>query len=1770
MKTRKRAVGWRRRLWAIALAAVLVCALWSGTASAVQITDGSVPNEAVARPTVTIRGNVVVEKKKATGFYELALCVKTARTITLADGVTPVTEEDYLKDVTEHPENAGNYIVKNYPFQSAAATVQIDLDALTAVTWGAGQPVYSAWTPTAGTVGSYGAADGDYPRGIDLNSADNQEIAGLFTSLEPIIDAEQKDGNLSKVRVRLDTANPDEVTNATAYIEDYDPVRKTALLTLTANTSTTSNVIYNEETPVVVVRFAYDRERFQNTNVEEAGRDFWLGLDKGDATEGPKGGQAALTYLADRNLDKAGERPYLGSDTLAAESSVHQVVWYTQNLLDDQVGQKDTSFYYYLGAEDLAADAQQSVWIFDNNTMTKITPWAPLTQGIGVLAKRGTLPHPPAIAGDPDAAETYSFFQNLLRKKDGTLKLKLVNAETYRKPTGGGGTTILFYDWDDSLIGSLVVDKGDVRAEVEEYIEENLVHPELRPSQYLVNDKVPETTDPNWAKYADLTDSLAREHTYRGKYAYEVGKNDAVGPAGDTVNQGRADGEDYPLTNKLDYVFTKRVNSVAVEGQDTDGDGVVDAVEQSYVLPHKLTETELADAARYPYTYGWAVVEETAPKRAKDWKVMYDAAKLPDFWTTIGVGELSGVDPDYYDSGMAAAKTVPTPGAGAAMSYRAPQFLVDDNADWETAAKTGTYAYQLAADGAEGYLRFADFSNIDAELARYQKKNGTNKDTLIVKAVYEPGKDLLDRGSYEMIQRPYYNKLNDVSASGGAAYSVQVTLERQNSTQGQVQGVSRVRVPVIRQDNTIDQKWIESEFPEVSHDLINATIAEARSGEQSTYTKVDIDNGERIQFSLSVSARQNKVNYVLVEQYNNNFVTGGQRSEQNYNRLGLEFAIDNYNYQTEDSVIGDGYYDSDYETRNGSHGFVLYGTLNQFMQYATLNHTEGTDVTLIISDTNMMDANLRANLSGDEPSVLNQATMRQAILNAAIACEAHKGDPDFWNSELDCAELSYHQLQWYIIDGSLDTRATADGKKLDFCHLHEECAAAMSTVPDTWDEIITAARDNNTADLSKMTTTAIENLTYLRTDADGSAFDSANSFTAAIINAVTKLDALHAAETDYKPTWWELQYVILNGNPASVDDMRAEASGKYWWYDGSTAAPALPTAADEQWPYLLQAARDAYIPYSSTLKDGETSDWTTTTHLAPTKTVFDRNAATTAASHPAWRTLTGNLVLDHHEDPILDDESNPTGELNYTTDKFPSFEDFQTRLINAMKEKDPGGTGGNKSPTWRELQLAILRVDDPTDDAGAATGDEYWWYNGAKPFKITNLRTLMEAVRRIALDKAGDTSTYTEDEVKAAQDAWGKLTVADLEGTLTNTLRWSKTGQDAATVWPGQSEATWKTNIYNLLNAARIDMEAASATIDWPIVQYHIINKKVDSKSVIDQESYYYWWEKDGQGVEVDFTGLTSVETKLRRVMEATLRTEFGDPKAKGSVAAQATEGDLWELTHLVTAIVNETDPNANPDDHYVGPDTAAFARQSAYKAADLDDFLDMIADFRQAAQTDQSLGKYDIPLFSWYQIQYYVLENTYVPLGNAILFPLESAQTGYWWYNRDERDIPEPPPPPPEDEPSDDFVKILQDTIAAGGSSKIALTKDQFDAMQMTGSADGKSPTLTNANKIFNLMMADVKGSSYYNPSTGEVTLTWVQIQYYFATAYQANKLGKKPGVLTDPATALTGLEGLGFSQDKFPPGVKVASSRTLQSLPYVYAVLSTILPTTFRRITA
>ena len=92
----------------------------------------------------------------------------------------------------------------------------------------------------------------------------------------------------------------------------------------------------------------------------------------------------------------------------------------------------------------------------------------------------------------------------------------------------------MFYDWDDSLIGTLTCGVGeDATESVNDYVKEKFIHPDLQ-------------TNTNYS-------SKERTDNYRGEYPH-AGPNstDPTTPRGTgTVTNG----SDYPLTNKLEYCF---------------------------------------------------------------------------------------------------------------------------------------------------------------------------------------------------------------------------------------------------------------------------------------------------------------------------------------------------------------------------------------------------------------------------------------------------------------------------------------------------------------------------------------------------------------------------------------------------------------------------------------------------------------------------------------------------------------------------------------------------------------------------------------------------------------------------------------------------------------------------------------------------------------------------------------------------------------------------------------------------------------------------------------------------------------------------------------------------------------------------------------------------------------------------------------------------------------------------------------------------------------
>lgn len=1690
METRKRRSNRHNRPGALLLAAVLVCALFAGTASAA---PGNVntftllkANEPAPKPIVTIQGNVVVDKNKPTGYYELALCVQTGRVV--RDNTTGriVNDQLYADALKEAEEKNDQSIVTNflqthtvtyYPFQSAGAAVYVNLDVLTPVTWSAEKPIYSAWDGT-----HYHSADTQYPRGLDPDTPDQPNK--MFSKLEPVMNDKG-----DRVMVRLDTAKPDEVTNATALVEwaefnTVDTSKRTALLTLTANTTTTPNVIYEKPTPVVVVRFAYDMERFENLEVgdplgdqadpkNQNHSDFWLGLDKNSTlpSEGPgtnvdSAAQIPLTYLAASTT--GGTNKYADSDAKAAASSVSQTVWYRANLNSDHIEQDETNFYYYLGAEDLARDPAQKVQI-DNGTLTPDEPslLMPKTVGDAAVAKK-SVETELRTPGDPEPDANYSFFQNLLRRSDDTLRLHLVNAETYRKPTGGGGTTILFYDWDDTLIGSLVVDKGDVRAEVEEYIEENLVHPDLRPGTLLdkMGGKVDYSTPPapgsDAQAYRELITSTERKDTYRGKYAYTVGGNDTVGAEGDTTNQGRADGADYPLTNKLDYVFTKRVNT-ELRQEVTDADGSYTA---RYILPHDPTDANMVDAALYPYTYGWAVVEDTSTKNQMNWKVMYDATRLEDTWTTVGVGELSEVDPDYYANG-GAAKTMPA--VTASDKYVAPAFLADEDENWTDntaglsgqAGYTDKYAYQLNSNGSAGYLRFADFSDIDTELALYKKKNGGNKDTLIVKAVYEPGKALLPESHYRLSHIPYYNKMNNLSSGLGASYSVEIELERADYSQGQVQGVARTRLPAIRQDTTADNKWLKDDrIPD--HDADNADDQTAINKTETSFVQAQMVDGDTVTYTLTLSARHNKANSFLIEQYGLNYVVGGERTESNYNRTGTDRILDNYNYyDATDSDTKDNYLDvQNYAEKEGSRGFVLVGTLNSMMEQATrYRHGEIklNDYRIYTSEENLIDANIRSS-TGALAAWDNVGDIQDAIIEAAKQCEAHKGDPNYWNSERNCAQLNYHQLQRFIITGTLPTDENDDehpGTPISWCHLHADCAATVSNKPKNWSELIEKAKAGADKDIKDLLLDELQAMTRLRTDLNGSPFTDRDYMA----------DYIVAAVQNGCESWNDIQYYILHAKKPTTDEEKKEAGQRYWWYDNATSNPA---PADL--PALITVLKASKDPPLNPPPDGDTTPRTSKLYsIAP---IVAENAAEKGESITAqWRRLTHNLVASADE--------------NGAPIRFKTYDEFVAALSAAV-EKAPSATGADKT-SWTTLQKLILEA---AADPNPPTTTDYYWYDGGR--RITSLAEMIAAAQEY---HSGDASLWntltqtmftgfadpTKDSFWYFADAF-KMTrfldftdSADYEAFKTTFLAWVGT--------PGASVS-------------------ASKDVIWQELQYMMIHGNVLDVSAAYNECTiggFYWWKDNGTAGAYDLSAdnfLTNVAAaffsyEINGNTHALDNLDMDIVKLLNLKSLAESEANTWGYD----SFLGDTKPNGNntADADHNTRDAMADVTEAQFKTA----MGNMVRSYLNEQVTAGNGHGHELPpALVAHEMQYAILNGgAYKRFDDmsAVTVGTGSFKNGYWWLSTAEAPNKWVPPKVEVEPPQEwkNFVAKLN-----SDSTKVTITaNDLSNANVMLSYNSTKWATvgraLATAKKRLALAVAGIEADG-----GTAADLTWYQLQ--------------------------------------------------------------------------
>ena len=255
------------------------------------------------------------------------------------------------------------------------------------------------------------------------------------------------------------------------------------------------------------------------------------------------------------NTDAAAVPPVTGKDTReklendwlngvngsgAAQPTNWDYDWTSNAILriasDEVSGKSPAQYPFAIYTQDYEEKAYMETWPAVTPTVTP-APGAPTPTPMPVSA------YAPVIGAGIDTANRLT--------KDDIMVITCVGESA--KATGGLKLSdiylILFYDWDDTLLGTLTAGVGlDMTADVSNYIDGKFVHPELRSTN--VGGSV------DYTSIVDGYTETTREYSYRGEYEYAGPGTGNTFP--DYFSDGTANpdaGSKYPITNKLDYTL---------------------------------------------------------------------------------------------------------------------------------------------------------------------------------------------------------------------------------------------------------------------------------------------------------------------------------------------------------------------------------------------------------------------------------------------------------------------------------------------------------------------------------------------------------------------------------------------------------------------------------------------------------------------------------------------------------------------------------------------------------------------------------------------------------------------------------------------------------------------------------------------------------------------------------------------------------------------------------------------------------------------------------------------------------------------------------------------------------------------------------------------------------------------------------------------------------------------------------------------------------------
>jgi len=1154
----------------------------------------------------------------------------------------------------------------------------------------------------------------------------------------------------------------------------------------------------------------------------------------------------------------------------------------------------------------------------------------------------------PADPADPAAPVTYT----------NCVSFKLANHPSFDATGGGDQAIILYYDWNNALIGVQGVEPGDARAEVNKFVQENFIYDKLRTSQY--QDDSGNIKAGSEADYYNLIDSVERKYTYMDGDYPNVGPDDGITDA---------EGDKYYLTNKLDYVFYKHPTKKTVNA-----DGTVTwtpMTAEAWMKDDTITDK---GAVLYPYTNGWAVVPED--------KVHSD--DVDDIWTTFSTGELTDVDPiAFADKSLGEYKT-----GGASKYFKFQDFsqlekkvyyvkacyepgeklvwngnykpisndVVYNRYNYVDSSGNSSYSIKFQYKRENGGVGVSRARDLAIRVENYLDNNGT-EGKYFYSEVVRADEEFIDieivvagnihRVAYTLVDRYDANFVTGVQRSVVNSSSTEVGLKSNFDYLSPKVDLNQDKV-ILKEEY---EKRLGTDgfvYWGTLHQVLELAAAAADSGLASDWNKVssaltagtfnDLNLYNRNREEMSSGINVQRAYNTLKTMFEAAYAVGGKDTI-----LSLDW------HQLQHAILNDGAYTNKFQAVAADDGYDWC----KWDDCGSTGKLEGgidtiQDLLAALADTdNLAEDNLTETFRLRRKTTEGDTTYPDRPYTTA---ELNQLKQDLEPKVLIPAGSNYNmlsdeQVQYLLLGGDYSTMPPTD-QLTGYWWLTEGGKYEindLSSLLTTVDMVENQHYDSSW--LSELSLTTAETLKlWASEDKNDHSFGSVEDLKAKLKTAITALKANgYTSEMLKSADWIEVQHLLIDSTHEYKDKDTLENNGGkiiYWWgYDTAEDAPTFPTPSIAE---LMTAA----------------------------------DLADRGGSH-AWDNLTVDILTQLYlmkEDKGGDGEEDLKTALEkghviaFTTEADKdSAGDAMRILVGNAKKNDPPVKIENI--TWKQIQHAIRNKGEYKEDDDISDKEAWWKEDGTgkRPGSLNTLDKLLDAAVKA---RDGD------------ETAWDDLLLSDIMG-----LHLAKADKPEADRRTGDTFEHLVHFEETSLTEFTTKMEELAGESDnpmsltWAAVQYYLIYGNIGTEEEITEAIF---WDQAGNGSRPGKVVTYDPEGAAKEVVSLALKqsdwiNEAGDNIGPVKALLKEKLADLGFRKPGGTQVYTDSEE-----------DLTALANILVVQLGET-----MFWDGDESYYDSKSLTS----KMSWKQVQYYILTGTLAADSSITDYPWKpgTASTSEW-----------------------------------------------------------------------------------------------------------------------------------------------------------------------------